>query len=274
MSVTRIALLLLAGLLLSGCSLLPFGGRGANDDYAPSPDEIPEDVLNTPDAVPTGEPPSRNGNPKNYTVFGETYSVMRSAAGFKQRGYASWYGKKFHGRNTANGERYDIYGMTAAHKTLPLPTYVRVTNLGNGKTVVVRVNDRGPFHSDRIIDLSYAAAAKLGIIGHGTAKVEIETVDGSEPPPAEPATPDNVEMTPVASSGYLQVATYADPINAVALREELQQHGIDNVEIRIHDDRTPPQHVVVVGPFDDEASAAATRQKLADRSLKAIWIGP
>lgn len=269
----RAALLLtLTGLLLSGCSLLPFGGRASNDDYAPSADEIPEDVLNTPDAVPTNEPRSKNGNPKTYTVFGETYSVMRSAAGFKQRGYASWYGKKFHGRKTANGETYDIFAMTAAHKTLPLPTFVRVTNLGNGKTVIVRVNDRGPFHSDRIIDLSYTAAAKLGVIGHGTAQVEIAAITPGDDIP-EPPPPSKAEMVPVTRSGYLQVAAYKDPINAIALRDELRRNDIGPLEIRIGDGN-PPIHRLMVGPFENEQAAATTRQQLADRSLKAIWIEP
>lgn len=270
-------LLVLVALLLSACGSQPYRRGGPsmvppNQDYAPTSDEIPPEIEKTPDAVPQQEPRSTSGNPKTYTVFGESYTVMDSAAGFRQRGYASWYGKKFHGRKTASGERYDIYGMTAAHKNLPLPTYVRVTNLGNGKTTVVKVNDRGPFHSDRIIDLSYAAAAKLGIIGHGTAMVEIEAITSADDnlPPAD--SPETAAARPVARSGYLQVAAYVDPINAVALREELQQHGIGPVEIRINDDQSPPVHRVVVGPFSDEAAAGEILNRLSQRSLKAEWI--
>lgn len=270
--------LILMAVLLSACSSQPHRHSGPsvvppNEDYAPSANEIPEDVAQTPDAVPQEEPLSPNGNPKTYTVFGENYTVMNNAAGFRQRGYASWYGKKFHGRKTASGERYNIYGMTAAHKNLPLPTYVRVTNLDNGKTAVVKVNDRGPFHSDRIIDLSYAAAAKLDIISHGTAMVEIEAITGSETQPPPAVVPEPAEMRPVVRSGYLQVAAYSDPINAVALREELQQHDIGPVEIRISKDENPPVHRVVVGPFSDEAAANDVLKLLNQRSLKAEWIG-
>lgn len=270
--------LLLLALLLSACGHQAYrrGGPSVippNEDYAPSPEEIPENVAKTPDAVPQAEPPSKTGNAKTYTVFGESYTVMDNAAGFRQRGYASWYGKKFHGRKTASSERYDIYGMTAAHKTLPLPTYVRVTNLGNGKTAVVKVNDRGPFHSDRIIDLSYAAAAKLGIIGHGTAMVEIEALTPADNTSAPTETAQsNAELKPIGRNAYLQVAAYADPINAVALREELRQHGIGPVEIRINDAETSPVHRVVVGPFSDETVAQETLRRLSERSLHAEWI--
>ena len=125
------------------------------------------------DAVPAREPRSKYGNGPRYEVFNKTYTVMQSSAGYQERGVASWYGKKFHGNLTSNREVYDMYQMTAAHKTLPLPTYVQVRNLRNNKTVVVRVNDRGPFVDNRIIDLSYAAALKLDLIGDGTGLVEV-----------------------------------------------------------------------------------------------------
>lgn len=134
------------------------------------------DVSKIPDATPKVEKLSKIGN-KPYQVFGKRYYVMKSSENYKERGIASWYGTKFHKRHTSSGERYDMLAMTAAHKNLPLPTYVEVTNLGNGKKVVVKVNDRGPFESNRIIDLSYAAAKKLGILGHGTAKVEIAAIN-------------------------------------------------------------------------------------------------
>ena len=163
-------------LLLSGCGYFEQARRGGayfEDDGPPSdkgPD--PSTVLN---AVPIVEPLSKTGN-KPYTVFDVQYHPMKSAAGYREKGTASWYGKKFHGRRTSSGEVYDMYAMTAAHKTLPLPTYVKVRNLGNGAEIVVRVNDRGPFLGGRLIDLSYMAARKLDIAAAGTGQVEVMTV--------------------------------------------------------------------------------------------------
>lgn len=137
----------------------------------------PTDVLSTPDAVPKAEPRSRYGNPSFYDVFGKRYYVMASSLGYVERGVASWYGPGFHAVRTSTGEPYDMYGMTAAHKTLSLPTYVRVTNLENNRSIVVRVNDRGPFVGNRIIDLSYTAAAKLDMLRKGTAFVEVRAID-------------------------------------------------------------------------------------------------
>lgn len=158
-------LLLLLGLLY-GCS-----GTGNKE---PVPSAIP-------DAVPRVEPRSKYGNPKSYVVWGKRYYTKTSSKDHVERGVASWYGKKFHGRRTSNRERYDMYAMTAAHKSLPLPTYARVTNLTNGRSAVVRINDRGPFHGNRIIDLSYSAARKLGMVAKGTAMVEVRTIDSSHP---------------------------------------------------------------------------------------------
>ena len=138
-------------------------------------------AAKAPQVIPKREPLSKYGNPSSYVVFGKRYHTLKTAAGFKERGIASWYGKKFHGRKTSSGEMYDMYKMTAAHKHLPLPTYVKVKNLENGKTITVRVNDRGPFHDNRIIDLSYAAATKLGILGKGTAPVEVWAFDSEQP---------------------------------------------------------------------------------------------
>ena len=145
-------------------------------DYVPDVDAIPEPEVKR-------EPPSRFGN-RTYSVLGKTYRVRDSAHGYVEEGRASYYGNKFHGRRTSNQEVYDMYAFTAAHKTLPLPSYVRVTNLDNGKSVVVRVNDRGPFHAGRVIDLSYAAAVKLGFVKQGTARVEVRALmpDGSDGP--------------------------------------------------------------------------------------------
>lgn len=135
------------------------------------------DLARLPDPVPRVEPKSRTGNARSYTVLGKTYRVMDSAAGYRATGLASWYGRKFHGRKTSSGEPFDMFTLTAAHRSLPIPAYVKVTNLGNGRSTIVRVNDRGPFHGDRILDLSYAAAVKLGFADHGTARVRIESME-------------------------------------------------------------------------------------------------
>jgi len=159
-----VGLLALLG-LLSGCS-------GTGDKVSG-----PSDIA---DAMPQVEPNSKYGNPESYIVFGKRYYTKTTGKGHVERGSASWYGKKFHGRKTSSGERYNMYAMTAAHKTLPLPTYVRVTNLASRRSVVVRVNDRGPFHGDRIIDLSYSAARKLGMTARGIAMVEIRAIDPND----------------------------------------------------------------------------------------------
>ena len=175
--------LLLVLLMLSAC----FGGGNtplttatASSSIIPGTDGAPaedRDVSGIPDAVPKAETITRAGNKNPYTVFGKTYQLLPQGGVYRAQGTASWYGTKFHGRKTANGETYDMYGMTAAHKTLPIPSYVKVTNLKNQRSVIVRVNDRGPFHGDRIIDLSYAAAKKLDYSGVGTARVEVEAID-------------------------------------------------------------------------------------------------
>ena len=162
--------LILTILLLTGCQSA--GRYSQHQDSAPTFEHHPPDFT---DAEPKYEQ-YRAWNSRPYEVLGKRYFPMQTGKGYEETGYASWYGQKFHGHLTSNGETYDMFAMTAAHKTLPLPSYVKVTNLANGKTAVVRVNDRGPFHSDRIIDLSYAAAQKLGYQKHGTAKVKLEVI--------------------------------------------------------------------------------------------------
>lgn len=169
-------------LLLAGCQQTGTLPETSSPQKPPEPQDgpplsIPPGLANLPDPVPRQEPKSARGNPPTYTVFGKTYRVMDSASGYYATGMASWYGRKFHGRLTSSGEPYDMFELTGAHRSLPIPTYVRVTNLDNRKTTIVRVNDRGPFHSDRIIDLSYAAAVKLGFADHGTARVRVEVLE-------------------------------------------------------------------------------------------------
>ena len=175
----RVWILALA-LVLGSC-----GGSSIRGDGPPATGSVLIPDLPD-DPVPRPEPRSRYGNGPEYEVFGKRYTVMPSSANYEERGVASWYGKKFHGNLTSNRETYDMYQMTAAHKTLPLPTYVRVRNLANDKTVVVRVNDRGPFVHNRIIDLSYAAAIKLDIVRDGTGLVEVTAIDFDEPPGDRP----------------------------------------------------------------------------------------
>jgi rare lipoprotein A len=172
----------------------------------PKPDSIPE-------IIPRIEPRARSGNPPFYNVFGKRYYVLSSSVGYRERGVASWYGPGFHKVRTSIGELYDMYGMTAAHKTLPLPAYVRVTNLQNGRSVVVRVNDRGPFVGNRIIDLSYSAAAKLDMLRNGTAMVEVRTIDPSAPPPVitASATPAPAAAPPAATALTIVAPAAAAP---------------------------------------------------------------
>lgn len=183
---TRIVGFLLLGIFLQACTPThqPSTPKRTPDfrDIVDSAPDQPVDTSHVPDAVPRYELRTIAGNKNPYTVLGKTYYLIDDESSYKERGQASWYGKKFHGRKTSNGEIYDMYAMTAAHKTLPIPSYVRVTNVNNGKTVVVRVNDRGPFHSGRIIDLSYAAAQRLNILGAGTGLVDVEIIVPSDAP--------------------------------------------------------------------------------------------
>lgn len=168
---TQTLLLVSAALLLQACNVNP-GRYSQSQDSAPG--RLPT-AAELQDAIPIQEPYSSQGN-SDYQVLGQSYQVLSNAEGFVEEGYASWYGNKFHGHLTSNGEYYDMYSMTAAHKHLPLPSYVKVTNLANQKTVVVRVNDRGPFHDSRVIDLSFAAAYKLDMLDQGTAPVRVEAI--------------------------------------------------------------------------------------------------
>ena len=178
--------------------------------------DAPADLHNIPNAVPRAEPLHRYAN-RPYTVLGKDYIPLTVLGQYKKTGVASWYGKKFHGQKTSIGETYDMYGMSAAHTTLPIPSYARVTNLANNKSVIVRVNDRGPFLHERLIDLSYTAAAKLGIIGSGQGQVEVESLnpDASAPPVISPIYREPVQTTPLPAitpaatgSAYLQLGIF------------------------------------------------------------------
>ncbi|MGB0466098.1 MAG: septal ring lytic transglycosylase RlpA family protein [Pontibacterium sp.] len=237
------ALLIVA--FLAGCS--SSGGR-----YAISQDRGPEQAVNVAsvqDAVPRVEKKSRGGNKSPYRVLGKTYYVLESAAGYKEQGGASWYGKKFHGHTTSNGEVYDMYAMTAAHKSLPLPAYVRVTNLTNDRQVIVRVNDRGPFHPGRIIDLSYAAAAKLDMLRSGTARVEVEVLDPRAWQKTSLLSSSQVSKPVRAVSGrYLQVGAYSSRITAERVVGAIRALTGEPMTIRTHDRGDRVLYRVHVGP--------------------------
>jgi len=221
-----------------------------------------------PDAVPRIEPRSRYGNPPFYDVFGKRYTVLPSSTGYVERGVASWYGPGFHEERTSTGEPYDMFSMTAAHKTLPLPAYVRVTNLQNGRSIVVRVNDRGPFVDNRIIDLSYTAAAKLDMLRHGTALVEVRAIDPSAPeplvltaaaapPPAAlqpaalppPATPS--PPAPLATGLFIQAGAFANSANAERLAGKLRGGGFGTVFVRESEIAGRKFYRVRIGPVPD-----------------------
>ena len=301
----HLILMLLLAIAVAGCSST--GGRKKGGGYYKDdgPDANPPSNLDqVPDAVPRIEPYASGAN-RPYVVFGQRYVPDTSGQPYKQRGIASWYGKKFHGNSTSIGESYDMYAMTAAHTTLPIPSYARVTSLVNGKTIVVRVNDRGPFHSDRIMDLSYVAAYKLGIIGPGSGQVVVESIPQEEirrlasqgaPAAPEPASATGsmpvmapVDATPVAltaeplpgpapgsapvrqapSGGagtvYLQVGAFSQPANAQLL--------VARINSQLGAAGAPPAQVeqsnnlyrVRIGPYPDRQSAMNAVQLVSDR---------
>ena len=247
------------------------GGAYYKDD---GPGENPPaNLASIPDAVPRKEAPHRYAN-RPYTVFGVGYAPIATAQGYKERGIASWYGKKFHGQKTSSGEVYDMYGMTAAHKTLPIPSYVRVTSVANGKSVIVRINDRGPFHADRIIDLSYAAAFKLGYVSAGSARVDVETVATEEPAKADNSGPANrSEKKPAAAPAvYVQVGAFSQQQNAEDFRARVARQLAwltDSVQVlsignlwRLH-----------VGPYGTSEAARSIADRIeSELNLKPLLV--
>jgi rare lipoprotein A len=215
-------------ILISACAQFP------TQDHGPA---TPVDVSQVPNAVPRYQPKSPYGNPSSYAVDGQTYHVLSSCEDYHERGIASWYGTKFHGGRTSDGETYDMYAMTAASKVLPLPCYVRVTNLENGKNVIVKVNDRGPFVENRIIDLSYAAASRIGMLGTGTALVDVAAITPGEPltvagsggsVPVEPGT--HPEAAGTGNAGkpkiFVQVGAFANYNNAARTLQRLRAAAV------------------------------------------------
>jgi len=229
-------------LIIAGCASPPLRTPTHPTPPVPTPGPIPADIESIPDPVPRAEPKSARGNPAFYDVLGKRYFVLSSADGYVERGVASWYGPGFHAASTSNGERYDMYAMTAAHKTLPLPAFVQVTNLSNGKHVILRVNDRGPFKEGRIIDLSYTAAAKLDILKAGTAFVEVRALTAMQkatPPTAPPATSDL----------YVQAGAFSTEANAARLLGQLRAKGVDDAFVRSDQVNGQTLYRVRVGPI-------------------------
>jgi rare lipoprotein A len=234
--------------VLSACSITqhrpPQPAPAPPPAAAPAP---PPAIGGVPDAVPRLEPRSAHGNPPFYDVLGQRYYVLASADGYLERGVASWYGPTFHGGNTSSGEPYDMYGMTAAHKTLPLPCYARVTNLRNGHSIVVRINDRGPFVANRLIDLSYTAAAKLDMIREGTTLVEVRTLT--------PTMPDVLTRTAAQPPPtlYVQAGAFADQENAQRLLARLQAAGLERAFVALPASSGSHLFRVRLGPVDSVA---------------------
>ncbi len=308
MKITRIVLMTIFSTMLAACASSPMvrDGSGVNTlpnsqsntgggnaasvkksggyylDDGPS-DNAPADIDSIADAVPRKEPLLARAN-KPYIALGNSYKPMTSYEPFKQAGKASWYGKRYHGRKTSSGEIYDMFGMTAAHTTLPLPSYVRVTNPANGKSVIVRVNDRGPFHEERIIDLSYAAAYRLRLTSAGSGHVEVETIDASNFKPsntiAATSQPiDSQAITPTKASEtnaglaqyYVQVGAFKSDANAVKLGNRIQSLDLaNNIEISNALDQDG-FYRVKLGPYvnrqEAELSASDLRKKLSITAL-------
>ncbi len=254
--------------LITGCTLTPswIFDRSKVGDGAPAGGM---NISQIRDAVPKAEPRSRSGNPSSYTVLGKTYHVMSNSHGYKEQGVASWYGTKFHGQRTSSGETYDMYAMTAAHTTLPLPTYVRVINLQNGREAIVKVNDRGPFHDNRLIDLSYAAATKLGITATGTGLVEVQALDPTKGMPRP--TRNNLALKGDATL-FLQVGAFIDRNNAEKLLERLRGPMNNKVRIQMAVNYAQTIYRVQIGPMSTIDQADTASMQLAQLGIRDMHL--
>ncbi|MCK6390543.1 MAG: septal ring lytic transglycosylase RlpA family protein [Azonexus sp.] len=244
----------------------PRKGGGYYKDDGPA-DDIPANLDSIPDAVPRNEPLHKPAL-KPYEVFGRQYVPNTRVRPYRASGIASWYGRKFHGQKTSIGEPYDMFAMTAAHPTLALPSYVRVSNPANGKSVIVRVIDRGPFHADRVIDLSYTAAYKLGIVQHGSARVDVEAIlpDSTDAIPIQassrpiPVVPETVTTT-LPAGVYLQLGAFSNTDNAGNLKRHLMAE-LDWLDRPIHLVKADALHRVQLGPFASRSAAEPVAEKI------------
>jgi rare lipoprotein A len=265
-------------LAVAGCATSPRSPSPAQPsgkyylDDGP-PETVPENLAHVPDAIPRDEPFHRFAN-RPYTVFGQTYVPVVNKDASRQRGLASWYGKKFHGQKTSSGEVYDMFAMTAAHKTFPIPSYARVTNVKNGLSVVVRINDRGPFHPGRVIDLSYAAAAKIGILAAGSGLVEVERVfevglSGPRATTAEAQPAPLAIETPVMAQEtaglWIQLGAFSSAEGAESFREHVTRE-LDWMREPVRVSSRDGMHRVRLGPYRNREEAVAIAEKVS-RSL-------
>lgn len=271
---TRAGLLALA-VLLAGCiparwperpatapsPVPPVAARPEPRPARPAPSPAPAPGSMPAEELPEPLPRSRAGNPPFYEVLGERYFVLKDSDGYREQGVASWYGAPFHGRRTSSGTVYDMHQLTAAHKTLPLPTLVRVTNVDNGRSVIVTVDDRGPFVKNRLIDLSFAAAKELGIVESGTGRVEVEAVPTRRVLTAAADTPARAQRM------FMQVGAFSDEANAARLKGSLESNGVNKVVIRYDDDVRPALYRVRIGPIEGSAEYDALASRLASLSI-------
>jgi rare lipoprotein A len=258
-------------LLIAACET----AKAPRGDSAPT--SPPSNLATLPDPIPHTEAPSKYGNKSPYQVLGKTYYVMPSPGNYREYGTASWYGTKFHGQSTSSGEPYDMYQLTAAHRSLPIPSYVRITNLDNHKTAILRVNDRGPFHNERLIDVSYAAAVKLGFAERGTARVMVEVVDGTDsidtrvaqntpsPPPISTPTETNSLAAVPAEPGvpspgqiFLQAGAFRDPAGAERLRDDLA--GLVGSSVSVQRATGDKYYRVRIGPVAEMSEATRLQE--------------
>lgn len=252
---------------LNGCST-------TKRQDGPPPFHIDESCI--PDAKPKKEALAKYGNMPKYRVFGKNYYVMKTAKNYHERGIASWYGMMFHKQRTSSGERYNLAAMTAAHKSLPLPTYVQVTNLQNNRKVIVKVNDRGPFAENRIIDLSYVAAKKLGMLGKGTAYVDVKAIDPNHMPSNVPLvarkkTKSNIFAVNkrTNSAVYLQVGAFKNKLHAENLKKRLRSVVSSPIMITDLAHKSNKLYRVKIGPIQDVATADNITQRLREMGLTA-----
>ncbi len=268
---TRTVIALLMSCMLLACGSSPAPNSGSR--YSISQDRAPTrrvNVANIPEVIP--EPVARTsaGNRSPYTVLGKTYHVLPTDEGYRERGVASWYGEKFHGHRTSNGEVFDMYKASAAHKSLPIPAFLRVTNLENNRSIIVRVNDRGPFHGDRLIDLSYAAALKLGYADRGTTRVLLESVTPSGPQLDRGTTvasaPRSLTLAPAGT--YLQVGAYSSLGAAQQVQGQLQALTSFPVFIRsVETGNSGTLYRVRVGPVEDDREIQRLSRRVVAANL-------
>ena len=255
------------------------GGRYSQDRDS-TPTGPPPDLSRIPEPVPKAEPRSQYGNKSPYSVLGESYRVLPDARGYVERGIASWYGNKFHGYTTSTFEKYDMYAYSAAHKTLPLPSYARVTNLENGRSVVVRVNDRGPFVQNRVVDLSYVAAVKIGVWPKGTAMVEVRALDPNAPDSASQEAPERSAHRETARSSpaapekrpkpalYLQVGAFGERANAEKAAQAVRATHLGDVRVVTAQVNGKTVQRVQLGPLRDVDEADRITPK-----VRALGLG-